>query len=414
MIDINDLNYLDAHEEFNLPFRKERYTANLGQLLKQWGIIIGKGMFALLYFFYRGYYKQLEKYDIALLGFTGNNLRVVKPIQEKLDRRTIVFDFKNLPFRRNEFYAMLYSPLVFWNYLMETGYMKKVYASEFMSFCRTYGWYIGANKILKRIKPQILVVSNDHIYFQRTFFRVAQTLGIKTVYVQHASVSENFPPLEFDYAFLDGQESLDKYTFNNKICKSKIFFLGNPRFDIIKAYNFEHCVFNNKCGIAINTVDLPDKITDLIRRLYIEIKNIKITLRAHPGSDEKFWKNFSNKNNCSFSNAKIENPFLFIAQNDFFISGESSFHLDVALTGKMSFYYNFTGKTIIDVYGYLKSGLTKVLPDNLTLIEYYINNCKGRTQLLQYYASNYGTSDWGKSATLIASKLEELLNTCTT
>ena len=409
MIDINDLNYVDSHEDFNPPFRKGRYSANLGKVLIQWGIIVCKGIFSFLYFFYKGYYKQLKKCDIALLGFTNNNLRVIKPIQEKLGCRAMVFNFNNLPFRRNGFYAMLYSPLVFRNYLLKTGYMKKVYASEFMSFCRTYGWYIGANKILNCINPQILVVSNDHTYFQRTFFRVAQTLGIRTAYIQHASVSENFPPLEFDYVFLDGQESLDKYTSNNKICKSKIFFLGNPRFDIIKAYNFEPSILNNKCGIAINAVDLPNKITELICKLYEENKNLEITLRAHPSSDEKFWKPFAEKNNCLFSNAKIENPFQFIAQNNFFIAGESSFHLDVALTGKMSFYYNFTGKTVIDIYGYLKSGLIRVLPDNLTLIEDCINSCKNRTQLLQYYVSSYGTSDWGKSAILIASKLEELI-----
>ena len=126
--------------------------------------------------------------------------------------------------------------------------------------------------------------------------------------------------------------------------------------------------------------------------------------------DEKFWKTFADKNNCLFSNAKTENPFQFIAQNDFFIACESSFHLDVALTGKMSFYCNFTDRPIKDHYSYLKAGLIKELSTNFEQIKHYENNLQNRTELIQYYVANYGTPGWGESAALIASTLEELEN----
>ncbi|MDR3056624.1 MAG: hypothetical protein LBU84_00605, partial [Prevotella sp.] len=285
------------------------------------------------------------------------------------------------------------------------------YVSEFISFSCSYGHYFEARRILKKIHPFMIIVANDHSLPQRAFFRAAQSLNIKTAYVQHASVSENFPPLEFDYAFLDGQESLDKYTANNKICKSKVYFYGSPRFDIIKSLNIETISSDNRCGIAINAVDYPDRIAQLIHKLYESIDNISITIRPHPAMDQDFWKTFTDDNKCFLSNAKVENPFHFIAHNDFFISGESSFHLDVALAGKVSFFYNFTDKPMIDHYGYLKNGLIKELPDNLMKQKYCIENVEERARLIRYYVANYKTPDWGRSATLISSQLEELGNT---
>ena len=56
-----------------------------------------------------------------------------------------------------------------------------------------------------------MITSNDHNVPNRCMLAVAHHLGIKTVYLQHASVSPIFPALRVNYAFLDGQCALDIY-----------------------------------------------------------------------------------------------------------------------------------------------------------------------------------------------------------
>lgn len=406
---IEDLNYIVAHEELNPSHIKAGYSSNLYSLLKRIKVIIYYGIRAIPSFFNKDYYQKFVTCKYAFFAFTGNNYRALAPVQEKIGYSSI-YKYEDLPFQRVWTYALLFFPLVVIKYFRSAGYMKKAYASEFISFSCSYGYYIEAKKILKKINPLMVIVANDHSLHLRVLFRAAQELNIKTAYVQHASISENFPPLEFEYAFLDGQESLDKYTANSKTCKSMVFLYGSPRFDIIKTLSFKTITTGNRCGIAINAIDFPNKITKLIHKLHQDIENISITIRPHPAMDEKFWNIFAKKNNCLFSNAKKENPFDFIAHNDFFVSGESSFHLDVALTGKNSFFYNFTDKPMIDHYGYLKNGLIKELPDDLIQLEHHQYDIEQRTKLIQYFVANYQTSDWGRSAELISSKLEELSN----
>ena len=54
-------------------------------------------------------------------------------------------------------------------------------------------------------------MSNDHSPANRALLLVAKSKGIKTVYMQHASVSNLFPVLDFDYSFLDGVNAYNIY-----------------------------------------------------------------------------------------------------------------------------------------------------------------------------------------------------------
>tara|TARA_E500000331_G_scaffold326141_1_gene344053 strand:- start:288 stop:1073 length:786 start_codon:yes stop_codon:yes gene_type:complete len=64
---------------------------------------------------------------------------------------------------------------------------------------------------LDRIQPKLIILSNDHSIYARSLRITAEILEIKTLYIQHASVSKIFPPLEFDYALLDGNVAYQNY-----------------------------------------------------------------------------------------------------------------------------------------------------------------------------------------------------------
>ena len=56
----------------------------------------------------------------------------------------------------------------------------------------------------------VVFVANDHTGPCRSIRLACEQLNIKVAYIQHA-VSSIFPPLEFDYAFLDGKVAYDIY-----------------------------------------------------------------------------------------------------------------------------------------------------------------------------------------------------------
>jgi hypothetical protein len=69
-------------------------------------------------------------------------------------------------------------------------------------------------------RPRFLVVSNDHNPINRALTLLALKLGVKSIYMQHASVSERFPPLRFNYAFLDGEKALSRMTHFNALAST--------------------------------------------------------------------------------------------------------------------------------------------------------------------------------------------------
>jgi hypothetical protein len=408
MIDVNDLNYSYSHKEVNAFYVKEAYRPFLIKVLKQWFIVVLKGIGSIIYFFnFKN--KPIATSRYSFFAFTSNNKRVLQPIQSLMPD-SYLYTNENLSFKKAWFYAMLYSPVIFFRYIKYTGYLKEVYATKFTSFCFTYGSYIEARKILKKIDPLIVVVANNHTYLQRCFYKAAQSLKIKTVFVQHASVTENFPVLDFSFAFLDGRETYEKFS-QNRTCQSTVFLSGNPRFDIIGKLNFSRKISNTvKIGIALNVYDKIYEINKLICELKDGITNCRITIRPHPGMDIKIWIDHAKSWGCEVSNAITENPFKFIADNDVFIAGNSSFHLDVVMCNKLSFFYNLTGENKFDVYGYIKNGLIIDISDNLIPpITEYVNNWKSYSNSnARFYVENYNTEYWCKSAELISKTIMDL------
>ena len=82
---------------------------------------------------------------------------------------------------------------------------------HFSTFCSVYNYLVYFHRVLGQVKPEFVITSNDHNVPNRCMLAVAHHLGIKTVYLQHASVSPIFPALRINYAFLDGQCALDIY-----------------------------------------------------------------------------------------------------------------------------------------------------------------------------------------------------------
>lgn len=229
-------------------------------------------------------------------------------------------------------------------------------------------------RALARVKPSLVIVSNDHITPCRVLTLLARQKKIKTAYLQHAQVSPFFPPLTFDYSLLDGERAFQVYA---KIAKLKgatlpdIFLSGEkktPRTP--RKRPTLTCV-----GIGLNPFDDPDTVREFVKKLLVNGVE-KVVLRLHPAlrgdKETKFRKRLIDLNAVDVHIATDLEMKDFLASISILIAGESSLHIDALLNQVPSFYAQFAPSQndglFSDYYGFVSMGLVPKLPKDLSIL----------------------------------------------
>lgn len=236
-----------------------------------------------------------------------------------------------------------------------------------------------------------VVIFTDHSYKNRALLFAAKKLKIKTVYIPHASVSERFPPLEFDVAFLEGEDMKIKYENISKQWKFKLstelIMAGNVKMNC--ARQFINNEGNKKIiGIAFNTLDSLKKVKELINDLlsWKDTANYMILIRPHPSFALSI-DSILNNTSVFLSDKQFENSIEFIQRIDFLISGDSNIILEAALLRKPVFSF-ILGLEQRDNYGFVKNRICPTIEEFKELKPFILNNFtnyKFNEEGLQYY-----------------------------
>jgi hypothetical protein len=245
---------------------------------------------------------------------------------------------------------------------------------------------------------------------------VAHHLGIKTVYLQHASVSPIFPALRVNYAFLDGQCALDIYrqcepnqpNTNRNAPLPKVILSGQKK-HIKRSGKSESTLI----GVALNVLDDAEAGIAFINALQDE--GLGVRLRWHPGQAitniNQFRAAFASRERVSLSDPKRESISDFMAEIGWLIAGNSSIHLEAAIAGVMPIYYELSPPNHSDYYGYVKHGLTQKaasVPEVLKIIEKTQDNHTPNAGAVRYYSDTYLTEWDGREGELVAGCLKAL------
>ena len=341
---------------------------------------------------------------IVFFGVSINNQRSLDPIVAHLEDGEYLY-LKNhttdIHKRRAYWLSLPYLPDLIRTYRKADKATRKVIKKYFTRLWATYGYYQLAKEYLEQYKVKVLIVSSDQGEFHRCLLLNAKELGIKTIYVQHASVAKGFPKLIASYSFLDGQESLDKYLFAGQP-EGEVYLSGGVRFDpIYKQYKPKNTETVSTIGIAINMLDDFEKVKRLCQ--FLLSHNFKLVLRSHPryGGINQTWLE---ENTIRYSDPKAESSFDFISHIDLMISNESSIHLDAALMKCPSVVYNFSTHPILDHYSYIKTGLVKVADNEEQLLAALMHPLDSlpSTETLQFYNASCGTANEGALGKAIA------------
>ncbi len=287
---------------------------------------------------------------------------------------------------------------------------KSKFKDHLVTIIRYDGVYESLLDSINRYKPKAIVFSNDHNAFCRALLFAARDSGVKTIYIQHAAVTDQFPPLKFGLSLLEGEDSLKKYLKAGPI-EGKVSLVGMPKFD--KYYNYINK--NDKIksiGLALNNGDDFSAYFNLFNKIHNDFEKLEYHIRFHPSI------NINNITIPSFfkiSNTEKENSFEYLTKIDLLFAGNSSIHLEAALMNVPSIQVSFRKRIEKDYYGFLLNGLIIKIESNnvLTWLEQNINLKPNVRHKAKFYVNTINTKWDGQSLNLLKHELTQYLNSFT-
>lgn len=257
--------------------------------------------------------------------------------------------------------------------------------------------------ILSEEKPKLIVISNDHSTDCRPLILAAKALDIKTIYLQHASVTTLFPPLRTSHAFLYGEYSRDVYC-QTGLSNTKIELVGNPKFDFYKDE-----ILNKKrsyvVGIAFNLLDNLNDVLQFATEILNKLPEYDVILRAHPSDNRSIPSHFLT------SDSKKETSQDFLARTDILIAGTSNILLEASSMNVLPlvFYFSKLRSYMYDYYGFIKTGVAiecKSIDDILLWINRFDVNILYTRKMAKVYDASI-ESDFEFD---VSTKVLELIN----
>ncbi|WP_276496164.1 hypothetical protein [Pontibacter litorisediminis] len=274
------------------------------------------------------------------------------------------------------------------------------------------GFYEVYLRKLRRYKPKAIIFANDHNADARAMLLAAKSLGVKTVYIQHASVSTMFPPLQFDLNLLEGQDALDKYKRCGPV-EGKVELIGMPKADAYVPYRNTNRTIKT-IGLGCNLMDDLSEVSKLVVAISEALPDLHIVLRPHPRDTRNFEKFRSIGPKISLSDSRTTPTFEYLRQIDVQVSGNSGIHLEAVLLNVWSIFYDFNpSHKLEDYYGFIQRGLidAAVTPTNLVqLLEAQRQAKPDVFEKAKYYNATVGTPYDGRSSTLALKLMTDFLS----
>lgn len=363
---------------------------------------------------------KIEKYKDAVISTpvvisasTLNQFHALKPLIDKLgEKATHISEnphfIPNQP--SNEYYRGLSFRYAinqfFWFYTLP-AYQREVYRSRYYNYYKVLGQYRYWLKAFKKSNAKYYIAANDHSGLSQIGFVAARDAGLKTIYVQHAAISDLFPPLMVDYALLDGQDAKQKY-LNAGPTNAEIHLIGTMKYDPY-LQNPELNQPGELIGICIGTAahDIQKNIA-LCHRL--EQMENSFCLRFHPVVDTETRSAFT-KNGWPASEPEKESALDFIFRCHTVISGDSTILLEASVLKRRPLYFASDGIGM-DYYGFLKAGVLDkayYTPEEVTQSLDLPYNIDAHRKKAKIFCNTLYTPDEGHSTDKAIKILEKIL-----
>lgn len=325
-------------------------------------------------------------------------------------------------------WAFVHLPRVLGEFLRGDADQRRFIADFGLRYLRSLGYRDLFNHVLAMAGPACVVMSNDHLTEHRTLLWCCRQARIPTVYLQHAAVTDRFPPLSFSYALLDGQDSLEKYRRAGPL-ESKVSLVGIAKFSDLAAVHPQGPV--TRIGVCTKTFSDLERVREACRSLKAAFPALAVLLRPHPRSELGPLQALCAAEGIEMSNARKESSAEFLRRVDLVIAGNSSVLLDAAMLNVVPVYFGgleppethphdgrrsycmgcYYGFGRDDYYGLRASGLclrADSLEDLRGVIAGAIAERPRIRERAKHYSETIGTPFDGHSDELIARCLDDI------
>ena len=356
---------------------------------------------------------------VWLYVVSANNYEALKFIQEARPEAVLVAGqgknigryggvVNRLSLRRKLLYYWQYPAVLLGLYREVGGRALRFFDLVFYAI----GYYEVYRRALRHYRPRAVVFANDHNDDARALLLACRAEGVPTAYVQHASVSTNFPPLAFDLSLLEGQDALDKYRLCGPI-QGRVELVGMPKADAYLARR-NMAPHVRRVAVACNLLDELPALVETLAFLLRELPDLAFTLRSHPSDRRDFAALRQALPTLQWSDPQRENVFEFLQTHDALVAADTSTHLEAVLLNVASVYYRFSPiSTISDYYGYAAHGLSEwahTLPELAAALGRLARHKPlDLYRRAAYYNATLGTADEGRSQAVAMSRLNEWL-----
>lgn len=297
------------------------------------------------------------------------------------------------------------------NWIFRRLFYKKIFKNSFKTHFNTIFKYDGVFEslcsLIGHYKPKAVIMSNDHNVFCRALLYASKQHKVYSIYLQHAAVTNLFPPLKFDLNLLEGIDSLNKYKEAGDV-EGSVELVGMPKFDDYYEFiNKNESV--NSIGIALNNGDNFIEYFELVDNIYLNFPSVKIIFRFHPSIDTN---SIQIPHYAILSDTKVETSFTFLKNIDVLFACNSSIHLEACMLNVKSLNIEFEGNKLNDYYGFIKNGLIDNIrkDDVLNWLSNDITNKPNVRSKAKYYIDTID-SEWdGRSKKMIFDLLKKKLN----
>ena len=358
-------------------------------------------------------YNKLENVPWLLIT-SSNNRAALKILKERLPE-SVYLTYEAAVSQSDDIVPLLHGRILYRLYRFPFIYyqFKKKYGKKAWWYAdyvfKAVGQYEACRHFIRKHRPAYIVFANDHTIFPRAMLLAAKSLGVPTIYVQHASVTPYFPPLDFDLNLLEGQATLDRYAQNGAV-NGEVRFIGMPKFDPYASLRNTQ-VRVQRVGICCNKLDGVADVEALVAYLVAQLPQLIFTFRPHPADERTF-----SMPEGVLDSTKAENVFDFLQKQDLIIAGNTSTHLEAVLLNVVSVYYEFGvyDSGISDMYGYCKNGLAVRANTREKLLEIIENQSNKKDEEVYkkatYYNHTAGTEQEGQSGELAIQYIKEFVN----
>ncbi len=294
------------------------------------------------------------------------------------------------------------------------GYLRASYKYSSDRYLLSYGIFVAWLLMVWSVRPRLIVKASDQDLHAGALLAIARmSRETETVYVQHASVTTDFPPLSFDYAFLEGKDAYRKYR-QTGASSTDVYLTGMPKADALlgRGRGQGACI---TVGVCLNAHDRYQDCEDLLLTLEQAPDKPTVILRPHPltpGRQKRPLADLARAHGAEFSDPLAEPVTDYLGRIDVLVAGESSVHLEAILNGVEPIYYapSVNGR---DVYGYLASGLVRNVARTPAEVVECIAQGVGQSMEIvaraKPYVDTVGTPYFGRSADLVGELLDEIV-----